>query len=222
MLSRKQKALFYTVAGPVMAVSQSIYKYLFAPKSNNNETIKVQLGPGQKGYLKGWINVDANAFSGKPDVWADFSNSIPFKDESVDFLFSHHVIEHLPNLKAHLNEVYRVLKKGGKIRIGGPNGDTAMKKYVANDAEWFINFPDVRSSIGGKLENFIYCRGEHLTLLTFSFLEELLTEVGFKKITQRIAKNTTGYREFVDDDVFRIEWEIDPEHPLSLMIEAEK
>jgi ubiquinone/menaquinone biosynthesis C-methylase UbiE len=38
---------------------------------------------------------------------------IPYPDESVDVVFSSHVLEHIPDLPSFLNEVSRVLKKDG-------------------------------------------------------------------------------------------------------------
>src|SRR5947207_11946455 len=94
MLSRTSKALFYAVAGPLMKVNGAVYRNLRAPRSG---PVKVHLGPGQGNYLQGWINVDANMFSAKCDVWADLRNKLPFKDGSVDVIYSHHVVEHLPD-----------------------------------------------------------------------------------------------------------------------------
>jgi hypothetical protein len=62
-----------------------------------------------------------------------------------------------------------VLTKWRVIRVGGPNGDSAIRKFQKNDAAWFSDFPDKRRSIGGKFANFILCRGEHLTILTSSY-----------------------------------------------------
>jgi predicted SAM-dependent methyltransferase len=95
--------------------------------------VRVQLGPGQRHYLDGWINVDANMFTAKCDVWSDISGKLPFRDESIDAIYSHHVIEHLPDLPTHFRELHRVLKPGGVIRVGGPNGDAAMREYVAGN-----------------------------------------------------------------------------------------
>ena len=148
-----------------------LYRYMRAPRHG---TLLVHLGPGQKNYIDGWVNVDANMFTAKCDIWADLRNPLPFHDATVDAIYSHHLIEHLPNLGFHFREVYRCLKPAGAYRVGGPNGDAAMKKFILNDKLWFGEFPDKRESIGGRVENFIFCRQEHLTILTFSFLEELM------------------------------------------------
>lgn len=46
--------------------------------------------------------------------------SLPFKKESADYVFSLDILEHLDDDKALLNEIYRVLKTGGKIVISTP------------------------------------------------------------------------------------------------------
>lgn len=222
MLTREAKALFYRVAGPLMRLNGSFYKAIRSPASRNTGTIRVQLGPGQRHYLDGWINVDANMFTAKCDVWSDISKHLPFRDDSIDAIYSHHVIEHLPDLPTHFRELHRVLKPGGVIRVGGPNGDAAMREYVAGNSAWFSDFPDSRTSIGGRFENFVFCRQEHLTILTPSFLEEIATAAGFKdiRVVKPIAE--TGHPEIYDSQVMSHEWETSPESPHTLLIEARK
>ncbi|HKT73908.1 MAG TPA: methyltransferase domain-containing protein, partial [Steroidobacteraceae bacterium] len=106
MLSRRAKATFYAVAGPMMALNGLLYKQFRAPRSG---TVRVHLGPGQKSYLQGWINIDANIFTGKCDLWADLRNPLPFHDGTLDAVYSHHMIEHLPNMVEHIADVARCL-----------------------------------------------------------------------------------------------------------------
>jgi predicted SAM-dependent methyltransferase len=218
MLSRRAKALFYFGAKPLMRANGVLYRLLRAPRRG---TVRVQLGPGQKNYLPGWINVDANIFTAKCDVWADLRDPLPFHDETVDAFYSHHVIEHLSNLRSHLREVYRCLKSGGVYRVGGPNGDAAIKKFVEGDEQWFDNFPDQRASIGGKFENFIFCRQEHLTILTFSYLEELMTNAGFIEIRSCLPIRETSRPELFDECLHK-EHESDFVTPHTLIVEARK
>jgi len=218
MLSRRTKAMFYFFFILLMKVNGWLYRKFKSPRKG---TLKVHLGPGQKNYINGWINVDANMFTGKCDVWADLRNPLPFHDSTVDAMYSHHVIEHLPNLEFHFQDVYRCLKHGGIYRVGGPNGDSAIKKFVENDKEWFTDFPDSRKSIGGRLENFIFCKQEHLTILTFSYLEEIMTDVGFTNIRLCLPVKETNFSEIFNECMAK-EHESDFDMPHTLIIEGEK
>jgi len=218
MMSRGAKAAFYFFAGPLMKVNGWLYRHTRTPRSG---VLRVHLGPGRKKYLDGWVNVDANMFTGKCDVWADLRNPLPFHDSTVNAVYSHHVVEHLPSLKSHFQEVYRCLKPGGVYRLGGPNGDSAIKKFIENDKEWFDDFPDNRSSIGGRFENFIFCRQEHLTILTSSYLEELMTNAGFVNIRFLPPAKETNFPEYFEECLTK-ERESDPDCPHTLTIEGEK
>lgn len=123
MIHPKLKQMFFTLSDPLMRANAWLYRSFLAPSSG---VVRVHLGPGQKNYLAGWINVDANLISAKIDVWANFAHKLPFRDNSVDVFYSHHVIEHVPDLQFHFNEMYRCLKPGGIFRVGGPNGDSAI------------------------------------------------------------------------------------------------
>jgi predicted SAM-dependent methyltransferase len=185
---------------------------------------KVHLGPGRNNYLDGWINIDANFLSAKIDIWADISAKLPFRAETIKAFYSHHVIEHLPDrvLPFHFGEMFRSLKPGGMIRVGGPNADMAIKKFEAHDLNWFSEFPDPHRSIGGRLANFILCRGEHLTILTSSYLSELAEDAGFKQITFCKPAKETQFPFVFNEQVLSKEWESTPDFPHTLIMEATK
>ena len=107
MISRFEKEAFYILAGPFMRMNALIYKNLRAPRAG--QFVKAHLGPGQKKYMPGWVNIDANRFTGRCDVWADLRYPLPFHDSSVDAMYSHHMIEHLPDLTKHFADVFRCL-----------------------------------------------------------------------------------------------------------------
>jgi predicted SAM-dependent methyltransferase len=218
MLDRNVKALFYTAAGPMMRANGALFRSFRAPRT---AALKVHLGPGQKNYLEGWVNVDANIFTAKCDVWADLRHILPFHDGTVAAMYSHHVIEHLPDLASHFRDVSRCLRPGGVYRVGGPNGDSAIAKFIENDQAWFGDFPDRRKSIGGRFENFIFCRQEHLTILTASYLEEIMTDAGFADIRICMPVRETHYPDLFLDCLAK-EWESDFEAPHTLMVEAIK
>lgn len=218
MLSRRAKAIFYIFTAPIMALNGRLYRRFRAPHEG---ALRVHLGPGRKNYIPGWINLDANMFTGRCDVWTDLRNSLPFHDSTVEALYSHHVIEHLPDLAFHFKEVYRCLRPGGVYRVGGPNGDCAVQKFKDNDSAWFSDFPESRTSIGGRLENFIFCGGEHLTLLTYSFVEELMAGAGFTEIQSCLPMRETNYPELFNECLAK-EYESDFDFPHTLIVEGRK
>jgi predicted SAM-dependent methyltransferase len=220
MISRGLRASYYALFRHPMRLNALRHRVFPSHRGNT----KVQLGPGQKNYIDGWLNVDANFLTAKIDIWADISGKLPFRDGSVDAFYSHHVIEHLPDqtLPFHFADMFRCLRNGGVIRVGGPHGDSAIRKFQENDAAWFSDFPDKRRSIGGKFANFILCRGEHLTILTSSYMTEIASEAGFQDITFCKPIIQTNFPAIFDQRVTSTEWESTPEVPHTLLMEARK
>ena len=56
--------------------------------------------------------ITADLYSPIVDVKADICN-LPFKDDAFDIIFCNHVLEHIEDDKKAMQELYRVLKKGG-------------------------------------------------------------------------------------------------------------
>jgi len=81
-------------------------------------------------------------FTKKSNIyWADASKHLPLADNSVDVLYSSHMLEHLDRQKAQsfLNEAKRVLKSGGIIRIVVPDLRLLIEDYIKEkDANKFI------------------------------------------------------------------------------------
>lgn len=71
-------------------------------------------------HLAGYINVD---LCEPADLVADLTQTWPWEDSSVDEIVAHDIIEHLPNKIFTMNELWRVLKPGGVVRIKVPTTD---------------------------------------------------------------------------------------------------
>lgn len=218
MISRELKIVFYILLSIPLALSGWLYRVFLAPRKG---FIKVQLGPGKRNYLTGWINVDANFITAKTDCIADFRRKLPFHDNSLDCIYSINVLEHIPDIDFHFREMYRCLKPGGVIRVGGPNGDSHFRKYLEGDVEWFSTFPDRRESVGGRLSNYLMMRGEHLHILTKSFLQEVSEAAGFREMKVCCPVYETNFGDLFAPAI-ATEYESTPEIPKHFLIEAIK
>ncbi len=81
--------------------------------------IRLNLGCG-KDYKEDFINVDYSPYIKKDLEWDLDKYPFPFKDGSVDYILAMAVIEHLQDMKSFLEEAYRILKVGGKLRFRVP------------------------------------------------------------------------------------------------------
>lgn len=99
----------------------------------NNPVHKLHLGCGLN-YLDGWVNTDLKP-NGKR-IYLDVSKKFPFPDNSFDFAFTEHVIEHMPYAcgKSMLQECFRVLKPNGVLRVVTPDLKFLINLYQ-NDQE---------------------------------------------------------------------------------------
>ena len=89
---------------------------------SSNIIKKLQIGCGPN-LFEGWLNTDLN-YNDKI-AFLDAGNKFPIESESFDFVYSEHLFEHL-KVEQQLNmltESYRILKKGGILRIATPNID---------------------------------------------------------------------------------------------------
>jgi SAM-dependent methyltransferase len=144
----------------------------------------VQLGSGAH-YIDGMLNVDVNPFR-RSDIWLDLRKGLPFKDGTVDAIYCCHTLEHFyeQDVRKILQDCQRVLKPGKGIRLVTPDLKKAVEAYLRGDASHFCDFPDVRTSIGGKLVNYLLCRDQHRLIFDFSFWKEILEGEGFLRIQE--------------------------------------
>jgi SAM-dependent methyltransferase len=82
------------------------------------------------------------------DVKADICN-LPFEDNSFDLIFCNHVLEHIPNDKKAMQELFRVLKKGGFGIFQIPQDISREKTFEDNS---IINQKD-RAKIFGQYDH---------------------------------------------------------------------
>lgn len=122
------------------------------------------------------------------------AESLRFDDETFDFVFSYHALEHIENPLKALQEINRVLKTGGGFWIGTPN-KSRIVGYIGGKETSFRekirwNIADWKDRLHGRFENALgahagFTSKELHALLhaNFSTVEEM-TETYFSEIYQ--------------------------------------
>lgn len=92
-------------------------------------TRKLHLGCGLH-HLDDWLNSDLSPRS-KAVVVVDVTKRFPFVDETFDYVFSEHMIEHLSYAEGRhmLDECFRVLRPGGTLRLSTPDLSFLISLY---------------------------------------------------------------------------------------------
>ena len=96
--------------------------------------MKLNLGCGTD-YRDGWVNADFNR-GVKPDVCADISGTLPFRDDVFEEVLLDNVIEHVPrgHYFGFLEELCRICRPGARICIYAPHFTSIYAlKHPAHD-----------------------------------------------------------------------------------------
>ena len=155
--------------------------------------MKLHLGCGDKN-LDGYVHVDARKFDHVEYVTDDLSNLSMFEDDSVDEIYACHLLEHFTRIEIDegtiLKEWFRVLKKGGILRIAVPNFEAIVEEYLSSK-----NLDIVMGLLYGG-QNYEY--NFHYQAYDFNRLSRLLKKVGFSKIETYDWKDflPEGYDDF--------------------------
>jgi predicted SAM-dependent methyltransferase len=149
MLSRLKSAV---KASPIGEPAQHIYIFMrLVPRAvmrfmrrdgkcirrylSAHDVRKLQLGSGTN-ILDGWLNSDYDTTQFET-IFLDATGKYPFEDDTFDYVFSEHMIEHVSFEKGQtmLRECFRVLRDGGKIRISTPDMAFLISLYGCDKSE---------------------------------------------------------------------------------------
>lgn len=204
---------------------------------NYEKSIKINIGSGPTGKAD-WINLDWGIlpFLGKLSWLAKFlikvgllprnyatnwpkslrlvdcRKRLPFKNNSVDFIYTGHFIEHLYyyQVVSLMKECRRILRPGGILRISIPDIKVLSEKYLNGDRDFFVRLEDSNNK-GDVLENIadlfvqhiygydswsspsffgkiqrLFIRG-HLWMYDYESLSTILKRTGFSNIQRQEA-----------------------------------
>lgn len=89
--------------------------------------MNLNLGCGTD-ILPGWTNVDETAAPGVDVVHDLTSLPLPFPDASADEVLCSHVLEHILHWEPIVQDIFRVLRPGGRLTIRVPYGIRGMEQ----------------------------------------------------------------------------------------------
>jgi SAM-dependent methyltransferase len=101
--------LLQELISPVYISKKNLKQIIHTIESNNQ--LGLNIGSGVTNYSPRIINFDKQVFK-NVDIVGDLF-SLPFADNSFDYVFSIYVLEHVANPQAAIREMYRVLKPDG-------------------------------------------------------------------------------------------------------------
>ena len=116
-------------------------------QESQNGKLKVQLGAAGDSAMLGWLNIDIvgnraiRTKAGPRPVELSMSiasNPLPLDAETCAFVYAAHTLEHIrfpDDTSFVLNEVYRVLKPGGVVRLVVPDAKQWLEAYVHSNRQ---------------------------------------------------------------------------------------
>jgi predicted SAM-dependent methyltransferase len=133
---------------------------------------KLNLGCGGN-ILAGWENHDADV---------DIRNPLPYEDESIDFIFIEHCVEHVttPDAVRFFAECLRILKYEGTLRIAVPSGDKIYDLADEPYLKWHGQSGFGDGTRRGAVRSILLDHG-HLSAWNHSTLDACLFAAGFEE-----------------------------------------
>lgn len=134
-LTEQVKDLFHSIQNFIWYVKRNFGqkdKAIISKYLSQFDERKLHIGCGGN-LLKDWLNCDLYPLDDNI-IHLNAMETFPFESESFNYIFSEHMIEHIPYAGGAfmLNECYRVLKEGGKIRISTPDLGHFIALYTNN------------------------------------------------------------------------------------------
>lgn len=176
--------------------------------------LRLNWGCGDAGE-PGWVNSDLKEGPGI-HVTADIRLGLPLGDDSFDYIVSIHALPMLSyrDLVPALEELRRLLKPGGVLRLSLPDVDKGIAAYLRGDRDYFMVPDEDIESLGGKFVVHMLWYGYSVSMFTADFIEELLRRARFTSVNHCAYQQTAS--------PFRGIVELDNREHESLFIEAVK
>ncbi|MDA9144579.1 methyltransferase domain-containing protein [Flavobacteriaceae bacterium] len=163
-----------------------LWLYLTRKTNFLNQSLKVlHIAPEQVFYtkfkaIKDWEYTTTDLHSPLADIKADIC-ALPFNNDQYDLIFCNHVLEHIPDDKKAMEELYRVLKKGGTLIAQVPLNeelDETFEDYTITDKK-------ERTRIFGQYDHVrVYGKDYYTRLNTVGFESKGITFINTMSIEE--------------------------------------
>tara|TARA_B100001769_G_C22110128_1_gene600313 strand:+ start:41 stop:691 length:651 start_codon:yes stop_codon:yes gene_type:complete len=193
----KNKFLYKLLRFFYIKIQQLPSRFLWF-KLSKNETIKLELGSGSKKGKNGFITVDRFG----ADINYDLRKGIPLKDNTVDYIYTSHMLEHIPfnELISFIQECKRVLKKNGVFSVCVPNAGLYLEAY--NNKTQFKKQESMHQvaivntgSLMDQVNYEAYMNGEHCYMFDKENLVNTLKKGGFENANLRSFDESLDMKE---------------------------
>jgi predicted SAM-dependent methyltransferase len=155
---------------------------------------KLQLG-SRGNTLKEWLNTDLAVDENIGVYYLDVTKNFPIPDESFDYVYCEELIEHIEYQEGlHLlSECFRILKPGGKMRIGTPDLKSFIELYNSKNnklhreyTRWIVDnfFSDIKSYSSVFVINNLFRNWGHKFIYDFDTLADSFQRAGFINIVR--------------------------------------
>lgn len=171
----------------------------FVQYLNSHPVAKIQLGCGGN-LLPGWLNTD-----GQCDGWfhpdgvkLDATQPFPIPDNSFDYVFSEHMIEHLTYWQGQnmLSESFRIMKPGARIRISCPDFQFLIDMYT-NPAQIHRDYVEQTKTEWAPFADPIFTFNNyvrdwgHKFIYNKKIMQLSMAAAGFENITEHAISQST-------------------------------
>ena len=160
---------------------------------------KLHIGCGGND-LPGWLNTELDPK--RDQIYLDATKPFPFPSDTFDYIYSEHMIEHVPwsGARVMLGECFRVLKPNAAIRLVTPNlglltrllaeRRTELEEAYLEYSVREYRLPASRSRAVHVVNNFVRAWG-HQFIYDSASLHELVAEAGFVDLVTPALMSST-------------------------------
>ncbi|MDA9305569.1 class I SAM-dependent methyltransferase [Flavobacteriaceae bacterium] len=163
-----------------------LWLYLTRKTNFLNQPLKVlHIAPEQVFYtkfkaIKDWEYTTTDLHSPLADIKADIC-ALPFNNDQYDLIFCNHVLEHIPDDKKAMEELYRVLKKGGTLIAQVPLNEELDETFEDD----IITDKKERTRIFGQYDHVrVYGKDYYTRLNTVGFESKGITFINTMSIEE--------------------------------------